>query len=254
MKPAHALGVMLAAATLGACHDDGWPTCPVSAGTQGDYRVVAKDFDAASYFPPGLYSSLPTWKIDEIVFGKSTTPEKRDPYRNELFQTASFLRELGEESLYARRAEPDLHVYRVFTLTAFGGHWIRRAEQRGPEAWVESRVHHRCWRRGDNVGSYVAMSQKEFPIATWQAIDSCMEQHFWTVAMEEVMPPTPAKPDPDGDVAPVTLMCDGPDESLIEGLRGGEYHAIRRTREDTAGASTRDPLLACARMLESAAR
>jgi hypothetical protein len=101
----------LASISAACNHYDGWATCPDPTRIQRDYRVVAKTFDAGLYFPPGLYSSVPFWKPFES--GVPTT--QRDPAENSLDGTALFLEGLGEESLYARRGEPDLHVYRALT-------------------------------------------------------------------------------------------------------------------------------------------
>jgi len=250
MKHAHTRGVMLAGALalLSDCNRYGWDTCPDPTRIHSDYRVMAKTFDAASYFPPGFYSTVPWWKPLEKV----TPPERRDPNDNSLYRNASSLRSLGEESLYARRAEPDLHVYRVLTSTVFGGRWIWRAEQRGPDAWVERRAYHGCKRRRDDAyGFNIEMSEKELSDAEWLALDSCMAQHFWTVPMEDGKPPTAPKPNVNGDVEGFT---DGPNSCLVEGVRGGEYHAIERVCERPDGAPSRDSLLACIGMMESAVR
>jgi hypothetical protein len=55
-------------------------------------------------------------------------------------------------------------------------------------------------------------------------------------------------------MAASNFMADGPDECLFEGVRGGEYHAIRRECDDPAGTPPSDPLLACFAMIESALR
>lgn len=247
----YALGVVVAstlASLAGACnHYDGFDICPDPTRIQGDYRIAVKTFDAASYFPPGLFSTVPWWK----PFEQTTPPERRDPNDNSLYQWASLLRSLGEESLYARRVEPDLHVYRVLTRTVFGGAWISRSEQRGPDAWVERRKYHHCKRRRDDaVGFNIDMSERELPDATWRAVDSCMEKHFWTVPMEDGKPPTAPRPDADGKVE---AMFDGPNVCLVEGVRGGEYHAIVRVCEHPADAPSRDPLLTCVGIMESEA-
>jgi hypothetical protein len=253
MTPVHVFGLTFSfsLATISACGHcyDGWKTCPVPTRIGADYRVLRKNFDAASYFPTGLYSTEPWWRGYEAVI----PPEQRDPNDSILYRTALRLQGLGEESLYARRAEPGLHVYRVLVQSVFGGRGVWRAEERGLDAWVERRMHLGCKLHSDiclstkatDYGFNVEMSEKELPAASWQAIDACMAEHFWTVPMVEAKPPTAPKPDE-------PLMADGPPFCLFEGVRGGEYHAIKLECEDSAAAPS--TLLGCFAMIRSALR
>ena len=233
-----------------ACQPAGGPattgSAPCPFPTERDYAAAAATFDAASYFPTGFYSTVPFWKPYE----QSTPPERRDPKDNPLFAAAAALGSLGEESLYARRAEPELQVYRLVTRSQWFVSRVTRAERRGPMTWVERRSNPYCQLAKHGAAlvaeSHVEISEADLPAATWLAIDQCMDRAFWTVPMEDGEPP--AAPD-----HPVGLDEGRRRPCLLEGVRGGEYHAIERTCT-TPDAGTRDPLLDCLELLEGAAR
>jgi hypothetical protein len=262
---ARVFGVALAlglGAMAGACNPR-LPTCADTARYATDSPAAARNLDAASYFPPGLYSTEPSWKGLEKVI----PPERRDPNENPLYLTAETLHGLGEESLYARRTEPDLHVYRVLTRPGFGtGRWVSRAEERGAEQWVEHRVALGCLRESDEArGIHAGISEKELPMRTWRAIEGCMDQSFWPVAMEARPPPAapvaiadaprsdagrmPGKPGPPD----VGMSTEGVTTCLVEGVRGGAYHAIHLVCSVADEMAPPDPLIACVRMIEDAA-
>jgi hypothetical protein len=73
----------------------------------------------------------------------------------------------------------------------------------------------------------------------WQAMERCMDGSFWTVPMD------------DGERPPEPMGFDG-SRCLVEGVRGGEYHALERNCSDVKGHAP--AFMACFRWLEGATR
>ena len=179
--------------------------------------------DLAPYFPPDLFLNVSNSDLAEMqgyhAMGRT------DPSDTPLHEVGRALRMLGEESLYARRAEPELHVYRVLESSIWGVSWITRVESLGATAWIDRRHDHHCQRsEKDGFGNIVEMREAELPVAKWLEIETCMARAFWPAPMVYAKLPVPRAPSRD-----VEMMCDGPDSYLVEGVRGGEYHALRLT-------------------------
>ena len=220
-----------------ACGGRSTPPCSADARLQGPAEQQARTVDRAvsdSFFPKGVFA----------IHGGDDTPHSPSRFEEAFIgRLAAKLVDLGEGSLYARRADRHLHAYRVLYLPSLGvaGEWVMRTEERQGAATVQFTVAIACEdQRSSGLGVDRRTRVTAISGSTWSEIERCMDLHFWTATVrEEAAQETTTS---------MTVHLDGA-TTVIEGVRDGLYHVVDRWGlDDTASVG----IAACVKLIRQA--